>query len=175
MLKTITLAIAAAVVLLLIYASTRPDQFRVERSQVINAPAERIYGLVNDFHLWTQWSPWEKLDPAMQRSYSGTPSGMGTAYAWTGNSKVGAGRMEIVEAQPPHKLVLKLDFIKPFEGHNLAEFSFTATGQATEVRWSMHGPSPFISKLMGLFFDMDKLIGKDFAEGLANLKAVAEK
>jgi uncharacterized protein YndB with AHSA1/START domain len=111
----------------------------------------------------------------MKRSFSGTPSGKGTVYEWAGTGKVGAGRMEILDAPPPSKIVIKLDFLKPFEGHNTAEFTLQTQGDATQVSWVMYGPAPFISKLMGVFFNMDKLIGADFESGLANLKRVAEK
>ena len=116
----------------------------------------------------------EKIDPAMQRTHSGASAGKGAAYAWLGNSKVGQGRMEITDTAAPHQITIKLDFLKPFEAHNVTEFSFAAMGSATEVTWAMHGPSPFVSKLMGVFVSMDRMVGKDFEKGLANLKAAAE-
>lgn len=167
------LAVGVAAVLLL--ASRQPARFRVERSLLIRAPASQVFALIQDFHAWAQWSPWEKIDPSMQRHHSGAPAGVGAAYEWSGNAKVGAGRMEILQAQAGASLQVKLDFLKPFEAHNLAEFSLQAQGAQTQVIWAMHGPSPFISKVMGLFVSMDKMIGKDFEAGLANLKAVVEK
>jgi len=159
---------------LLIYAATRPDSFRIERSALIKAPPEKIFGFVNDLHQWTAWSPWEKIDPALKRSYSGPQSGKGAAYGWEGNSKVGSGRMEITESAAPSKVVIKLDFLKPFEAHNTADFTFARQGDATNVTWAMFGPSPFISKLMGTFFNMERMVGGQFEQGLANLKAISE-
>ena len=182
MLKTIALIVVVALVALLAFAATRPDSFRVERQTTIQAPPDKIFAYLQDFHKWSEWSPWEKLDPAMKRTFSGTASGKGAVYAWDGNSKAGAGRMEILDAPQPAKLVIQLDFIKPFEGHNTAEFTLQAQGsssggalQATQVNWVMYGPAPFVSKLMGVFFSMDKLIGSDFEAGLANLKQISEK
>ena len=128
-----------------------------------------------DFRQWPAWSPWEKLDPDMKRTLSGPASGPGATYAWQGSSKVGAGRMEIKEVTAPSKVEIQLDFIKPFEGHNVTDFTLVPRGDATEVTWLMRGPAPFVSKLMGVFVDMDKMIGKDFEAGLANLKAASEK
>ena len=174
MIKTVGIAIVVLVALLLAYASTRPDSFRVTRTVSIGAPAEKVFPLVDDFHRWSVWSPWEKLDPAMKRTYGGAVSGKGAVYEWDGDGKVGAGRMEITVATPASSIAIQLDFLRPMVGHNVAEFSFTPKGSATDVTWSMHGPSPFVSKVMGIFFSMDSLIGKDFEAGLANLKAAAE-
>lgn len=175
MLKIIAITIGFLLAALLVFATTRPDNFRVERSTLIKAPPEKIFALVNDFHRWTAWSPYEKLDPAMKRSYGGPDSGQGSSYAWDGSGKAGAGRMEITQSAPASKISIQLDFSKPFEGHNIAEFTLLPQGQATQVTWAMHGPSPFIAKLMGIFFNMDKMIGKDFETGLDKLKTIAEK
>ncbi len=175
MLKTIAVVVIVAVLALLAFAATRPDTFRVERQTTIKAPPDKIFPLINDFHKWSEWSPWEKIDPSMKRSFSEAISGKGAVYAWDGSGKAGAGRMEILDAPPSTKVVIKLDFIKPFEGHNTAEFTLKAVGADTQVNWVMHGPAPFISKLMGIFFNMDKMIGTDFEAGLNNLKAAAEK
>ena len=156
-------------------AASKPDFFRVERSTTIGTSPERIFPLINDFHNFGRWSPWEHLDPQMQRSITGPPSGRGASYAWSGNAKAGAGRMEILESSPSTRVVMKLDFIKPFEGHNTAEFTLDRKGDATAVTWAMYGPANFVSKLMGVFFNMDKMIGDDFAIGLANLKSITEK
>lgn len=175
MLKTLGLIVVGALVAVLLFAATRPDSFRVERSITVQAPPDKVFALINDFRRWPEWSPWEKLDPQMKRTFGGAASGPGAVYAWEGNDEVGAGRMEILEAQPGAKVSIKLDFLRPFEGHNTADFTLQAAGTATGVRWAMHGPSPFVTKLMGVFVDMDRMIGKDFEAGLAQLKAVAEK
>ncbi len=175
MLKISLIVIVVLIAAVLGLAATKPDRFRVERSATIKAPPEKVFALINDFHHWGQWSPWEKLDPAMKRTHSGAPSGKGAVYEWQGNSKVGAGRMEITEPTPPTKVLIKLDFIKPIEGHNMAEFTLRPQGDSTQLTWAMHGPTPFVSKLVQVFTSMDSLIGKDFETGLANLKAAAEK
>ena len=175
MFKNIAIAVVVVIAAILIYAANQPDNFRVERSATIKAPPDKIFPVINDFHSWGAWSPWEKLDPAMKRTYSGSASGKGAAYAWEGNSKVGEGRMEIMDASPPSKVTIKLDFLKPLEGHNTAEFALEPKGDSTNITWSMYGPSPYIAKIMGVFVSMDSMIGKDFETGLANLKAVAEK
>lgn len=174
MLKTLVIVVIALVVFVLLFATTRPDTFRVERSARIKAPAATIFALLDDFRRWPEWSPWEKLDPAMQRTLSGPARATGAAYAWDGNKQVGQGRMEIIGAEPPSHLVIKLDFLRPFEAHNTAEFTLTAAGDDTEVLWAMHGPMPYISKLMSVFVSMDRMVGPDFERGLANLKALAE-
>jgi len=173
----VVLAVAIAVVLIL--AMTKPDTFSVRRAATINAPPEKIFSLINDFHRWGTWSPWENKDPGMQRSYSGAASGRGAVYAWEGNKNVGTGRMEIIDASQPSKIVIKLDFFKPFEAHNTAEFTMLpqgdATNAATNVTWLMHGPAPFMSKVMQVFMNIDRMVGKDFETGLANLKKATEK
>ncbi|MBI2275928.1 MAG: SRPBCC family protein [Dechloromonas sp.] len=162
------------VVMLLIYVATKPDTFRVERSISIKAPAEKIFPLIDDFHRWEQWSPWEKVDPALKRTYSGAASGRGAAYAWFGNKEIGEGKMEIVESTPPARLLIKIDFQAPFEAHNTVEFTLRAQGDSTVLSHAMFGPSPYLAKLMGLFFSMDKMVGDKFEEGLGSLKAIAE-
>jgi uncharacterized protein YndB with AHSA1/START domain len=159
----------------LILAAMKPDSFRVERSASIKAPAEKIFPLVSDLKGWAAWSPYEKKDPAMQRTFGAVTAGKGAVYGWEGNKNVGKGRMEITSAAPPSKLVIKLDFFEPFEAHNTAEFTLDGKGDATTVTWAMYGPANFISKLMGVFFNMDKMIGADFEAGLANLKSITEK
>ena len=175
MIKTIALLIVVVLAAVLGYAATKPDTFRVQRTVSIKAAPEKIIAQIDNFHNWTAWSPYEKRDPTMKRSYSGADSGVGAVYAWDGSSEVGSGRMEITEVSPSSKVAIKLDFIKPLEGHNIAEFTVEPQGDSNTVTWAMYGPSPFISKVMGLFFNMDHMIGKDFEAGLANLKAVAEK
>jgi hypothetical protein len=136
-----------------------------------------IFPLINDFHRWGTWSPWENKDPAMKRTYSGAQSGKGAVYAWDGNRNVGSGRMEILDASSPSKITIKLDFFKPFEGHNTAEFTMLPQGDAatTNITWVMHGPAPFMSKVMQVFMNLDRMIGRDFEIGLANLKRQTEK
>ena len=169
----VVLAIAIAIVLIL--ASVKPATFRVERTAVVKAPPERVFPLIGNFHRWTGWSPWENRDPAMKRTYGGAESGEGAVYAWDGNKNVGSGRMEILEASSPSKIVIKLDFFKPFEGHNTAEFTVLSQGSATEVNWAMSGPAPFMHKVMQVFMNLDRMIGKDFEAGLANLKKAVEQ
>jgi hypothetical protein len=169
----IVLAIAIAIVLIL--AATKPDTFSVQRATAVRAPPETIFSLINDFHRWGTWSPYENKDPAMKRSYSGADSGKGAVYGWEGNKNVGSGRMEILDASAPSKIVIKLDFFTPFEGHNTAEFTMLPQGDATSVTGLMHGPAPFMSKVMQVFMNMDNMIGKDFEMGLANLKRLTEK
>lgn len=169
------IVLAVGIAGILVFALTKPDTFRVERSLAVRAPAAAIYPLVADFHLWTGWSPYENRDPAMKRTYGGTAQGKGATYAWDGNNNVGAGHMEILEANTPSKLRIKLDFERPFEGHNTAEFTFVPQGDPTLVTWAMYGPAPFMSKLMQVFINMDNMIGQDFEAGLASLKKLTEK
>ena len=175
MFKRILLVVVVLIGALLAYAATRPDSFRVERAAVIKAPPAKVFALIDDFHQWAGWSPWEKRDPAMKRTHSGAASGKGAVYAWEGNGDVGAGRMEILETTAPSRVLIRLDFIKPFEARNTAEYTLRPEGEATRVTWAMYGPAPFVSKLMQVFVSMDAMIGKDFEQGLANLKALAER
>ena len=175
MINIIAIIVVVLLAALLGFAATRPDIFRVQRATSIKAPPEKIFALINDFHSWGSWSPWEKMDPTMKRTHSGAANGKGAVYEWEGNNKVGKGRMEIMDTSPPSKVTIKLDFVKPFEGHNIAEFTLEAKGDSTNVTWAMYGPNPYIAKLIHMFFNMDNMIGKDFETGLANLKTVAEK
>ena len=171
---TIILIVLVLVAALLAYAATRPNNFRVRRSARIDAPPEKVFPLISDFRQWPLWSPWEKLDPKLRRTYSGAESGKGAIYEWDGNKKVGAGRMEILDSFAPSKLLLKLDFLRPFKAHNMTEFTLEPEGKSTDVHWEMYGPSPFMMKLMGIFMPMDKMVGRDFEKGLAAMKASAE-
>src|SRR5712675_2969136 len=170
----IAIVLAIAIAIILIVAAIKPDTFSVQRATVVKAPPERIFPLINDFHQWGTWSPYENKDPAMKRSYSGAASGQGAVYAWEGNKNVGSGRMEILDSSAPTKIVIKLDFFSPFEGHNTAEFTMLPQGDATLVTWLMHGPAPFMSRVMQVFINLDNMIGKDFEVGLANLKKLTE-
>ena len=175
---TAVLVIVVVIVALLAYAATRPDSFRIERSIRIGAPIVQVAALIDDFHEWSKWSPWEHIDPTMQRRYSGAEAGVGAVYEWEGSGKVGTGRMEITEMRSGSErglISIKLDFLKPFKASNTAEFLMKPTDSGTDLSWAMFGPSPFMSKLMGVFMDMDKMVGKDFEAGLESLKKTAEQ
>jgi len=174
MIKKVVTAVVVLLGALLIYAATQPDTFRIQRATSIKAPPERIFAVLNDFLRWDAWSPWEKKDPAMKRTFSAVTSGKGAVYAWEGNRDVGQGRMEIAESVAPSKVAIKLDFVKPFEAHNIVEFTLEPKGDSTNVIWAMQGPMPYISKLITVFVNMDSMVGKDFETGLANLKAITE-
>ena len=171
----IAVILAVAIAVILIFAATKPDTFSVQRATIVRAPAEKIFPLINDFHQWGSWSPYEPKDPLMKRTYSGAASGKGAVYAWDGNKNVGSGRMEILDASAPAKIVIKLDFFAPFEGHNTAEFTMLPQGDGTSLTWLMHGPAPFMAKIMHVFMNIDRMVGKDFEIGLANLKRLTEK
>ncbi|TIQ28859.1 MAG: polyketide cyclase [Mesorhizobium sp.] len=175
MLATILVILVVIIAAVLVLAATRPNDFVVSRSASIRAPAEAIFPLINDFKNWPRWSPFEKLDPNMQRTLSGADSGRGAAYAWEGNSKAGKGRMEITNSVPSSLVSLKLDFERPFRANNTVDFTLSPSGDGTNVTWSMRGARPFIAKLMGLFMNFDALIGKDFEAGLDNLKHATER
>jgi hypothetical protein len=177
MLKTLAIIGAIVVVVIagiLIYAATKPDSFRVQRVVLIDAPSDKIHPLIADLKAWPAWSPYEKKDPAMKRTYGAVTAGKGATYAWEGNKDVGQGSMEIVESSP-RKVLIKLDFLKPFEAHNMGEFLLEPKGDGTSVTWAIYGPSPYMSKVIGTFMDFDDMIGRDFEKGLGDLKAAAEK
>lgn len=178
MLKRILIGAAAIIVVVvavvLVIAMNKPDEFSVQRTASINAPPEKIFAYIDDFHKWTAWSPYEHRDPNLQRTFSGAPSGKGSIYEWTGNSEVGQGRMEILESSLA-KVAIQLDFIEPMEARNKAEFILQPKGGATEVSWVMSGPSNLMYKVASVFMDMDKMIGADFEKGLADLKKVSEQ
>jgi len=164
-----------AVCAVLVYAATRPDVFQVRRTASIKAPPEKIFPLIADFKSWTAWSPYEKKDPAMKRTYGQVTSGKGATYAWSGDRNVGSGSMEILDAPAPSRVTIKLDFKSPFEAHNVADFTLQPADGGTSVSWSMQGPTPFFGKILHVFVDVDKMVGRDFEAGLANLKTIAEK
>lgn len=178
MLKILT-SIAVAIILLcgavVAVAATGPDTFRIERSATIKAPPEKIYAVINDFRNWSAWSPWQKLDPDMKVTNSGPATGKGAVSEWSGNSKVGSGRTEITDTVPSSKITMKLDMRMPFEASNVVEYKLEPKGDLTTVTWAMHGPQPLIGKVVNLFIDCEKMVGKDFEEGLANLKALTER
>jgi hypothetical protein len=174
MFKIVAIVVVVLVLAVVGFAMTKPDNYRVQRTTSIKATPEKIFPLINDFHSWSSWSAWEKLDPTMKRTHSGAESGRGAVYEWDGNRKIGKGRMEITDASPS-KITIKLDFLKPIEGHNIAEFTMEPQGDSTNVTWAMYGPAPFISKVIQVFVSMDSMVGKEFDTGLANLKSIAEK
>ena len=166
----ILICLGVALLALLAYASTRPDEFRVERRLRIAAPADKVWPLVSELRAFNRWNPYERKDPLIKSAYSG----VGSRYDWD-SKEVGSGSLEIVNQQPGRAVQLKLDFVKPFEAHNQAEFALQPTPDgATEVRWTMHGPNNFVGKLMGVFINMDKMVGRDFEAGLQNLQQLAE-
>ena len=174
MLRTIVLGILAILVVGIVFIASRPASFTVERSAEIAAPPEAVFALLNDFHQWGRWSPWEKLDPNMRRMFDGPPSGPGAGYSWAGNGDVGEGRMKIVEAKPGESVTIDLEFLKPFPAKNRTTFTLTPADGGTRVRWAMQGENGFVGKAMSLLMDMDRLVGKDFETGLANLAAAAK-
>ena len=161
---------------MLVLVASRPDTFHIERSTLIAARSETVFALVNDFGAWRKWSPYEKVDPNMKRTYGGAPSGVGATYAWVGNDQIGEGRMTIEKSDPAKLIVIELQFIKPFPATNTATFRFTPTaGGATQVTWSMDGENSFLSKAFQLVMDFDGLVGADFEHGLAAMKTSAEE
>ncbi len=175
MLKIIGIAVVVLIGGFLAFVATRPDAFRVERSISIKAPPEKVYALLEDFGRAQEWSPYEKKDPNMKRERSGAPKGKGSVYAFDGNGEVGTGKLEIIDATPPSKVVVRLDMEKPFKASNIIEYSMAPAGDGTQVTWAMRGQANYLSKVMCLFMDMDKMVGKDFEAGLAALKSVVEK
>jgi uncharacterized protein YndB with AHSA1/START domain len=154
------------------FVASRPSEFRIARTRTLAASPDSVYAWVADFKKWPQWSPWEKLDPAMQRELSGAPAGVGAVYHWSGNSQAGEGRMTISDARPGRSLTMRLEFIKPFAATNTAQFDFVPSGQGTNVTWAMTGANHFVAKAVGVFVNMDKMVGGEFEKGLATLDAV---
>jgi len=173
-LSIILIGLAAIVVVFVLIVVLRPSAFRVARSATMAAPAPVVFAQVNDFHAWEAWNPWGKLDPAIRNTYAGAPAGPGAVFAWVGNRNVGEGRMTILESRPSELIRIKLEFFKPFAGTNTAEFTFEPEGDRTAVTWCMFGHNAFMAKAIGLFMDMDKMIGDQFERGLADMKSVVE-
>lgn len=167
--------VALIVVGVLAATLAKPNTFRIERTAQIDAPPETVFPLIDDFRNWTQWSPWENIDPALKRTYSGAAHGTGAIYAWEGNDKVGSGRMEITQSSAPSKVILRLEFIKPFAAVNTTEFTVAPSGAGSTVTWAMYGPSSFMHKFMSTLFNMNDMLAKQFDAGLAKMKAAAEK
>lgn len=174
MLKKILLALVLVIAGIAVYAWTRPDTFAVERSIRIDAPPGRVYPLIADFRQWQRWSPWEKLDPAMQRMHEGPSTGAGARYSWKGNDTVGSGQMTITAAAMPRRVDIDLQFIEPMASSSQTRFEIAPDGSGSRVRWTMTGHSPYFLKLMGVFVNLDSMLGKDFDTGLTQLKQVAE-
>jgi hypothetical protein len=174
-LKKILVGLAVVIAAVLLVALTKSDSFSVQRSATIKASPEKIFALVDDFHEWGAWSPWEKLDPAMKRTFSGPAAGKGAIYAWDGTGKAGAGQMEITESAPSAMVQIKLDFLRPFKSTNMVVFALVPHGDSTTVTWTMSGPSNYMSKVVQVFMSMDKMVGNDFEAGLSNLRVAAEK
>ena len=173
MFKITLIGIAVVIALFVVAVAMRPSKFRIVRSATIAAPPETLFEQVNDFRKWRGWSPWEKKDPALKRSYEGPSAGPGAVYSWVGNKDVGEGRMTLTDSQPDQFVRIKLEFLKPFAATHTAEFSFEPRGDATLVTWAMAGENNFICKAFCLFMDMDKMVGRDFEAGLAAMKTVA--
>jgi hypothetical protein len=170
----VVLALAALVAIFLVVAALQPAAFQVVRSTTMAAPASDVFAQVNDFHNWQAWSPWAKLDPAMKQTYDGAPAGTGAIYSWVGNKQVGEGRMTMTESRPNERILIKLEFLRPFTATNSAEFTFKPEGNQTVVTWSMAGTKNLMFKAFGLFMSMDKMVGRDFEKGLAQMKALVE-
>jgi uncharacterized protein YndB with AHSA1/START domain len=174
MLKKILLALLAVIAVFVVVVATRPAKFHIERSAEIAAPPAVVFALIDDFHAWQSWSPWEKLDPNMKREHSGAPKGKGAAYAWSGNEDVGSGSMTISESTPPERVQIQLEFKEPWQASNVTLFSVEPAANGSNVTWSMEGENNFGAKAASMFMDMDAMVGKDFSTGLANLGAIAE-
>ena len=174
MVKKVLAGVAVLILGFVAFVATRPGEFVISRKATIAAPPAVIFPIVNDLHNFAKWSPWNELDPKMATTFEGAPAGVGQIYSWKGNDQVGEGRMTITESKPNDLLVMKLEFLKPFEATNTTSIGLAA-GPSTEVIWKMEGKNNFMSKAAGVFMNMDELIGKDFEKGLAKLKAVAEE
>jgi uncharacterized protein YndB with AHSA1/START domain len=169
------IAILVVIAFFLVVGLTTSAAFSIVREADFKATPQKVFAEINDFRNWAAWSPWEKMDPTMQRSFSGAATGVGAKYAWVGNKKVGEGNMEITRSQAPSNLELDLHFLKPFQADNVTEFTLTPNNGGTHFKWEMRGQTPFMLRMMKMFMDMDKMVGKDFDAGLANLRGVVEK
>ncbi|MDB4996203.1 MAG: hypothetical protein JWM74_3635 [Myxococcaceae bacterium] len=174
LIKKIGIGVGAVVVVFVLVVATRPSAFHIERSITMAAHPESAFAQVNDFHAWPTWSPYEKMDPEMKRSYEGAASGTGAIYMWSGDGKAGEGKMTIEKSDKPSLVAIKLEFTKPFQATNAATFTFVPVAEGTKVTWAMDGQNNFVGKAFSLFMDMDKLVGSDFERGLAAMKANAE-
>lgn len=174
MFMLITMGLAVAVALFIVLIRSQPSNFRIMRSATIAAPTETVFDQVNNLHNWREWSPWEGLDPNARKTYQGPVAGVGAALAWSGNSKVGQGRMAITQSRPNERVVFDLEFLKPFRANNVAEFNFMPRGNQTFVSWSMSGENDFVGKLFAMFTNCEKMVGSQFEKGLAQMKSLTE-
>jgi hypothetical protein len=165
---------AVLVVGLIVAVAARPGAFHIERSIEMDGPPDGAFAHVNNLQAWSDWSPWDKADPLMKRTFDGPAAGRGARYAWAGNRNVGEGRMTIENSEPPSLVSIKLEFLKPFTATNTTTFTFIPTERGTRVTWSMDGENRFLMKCASLFLNMDKMIGRDFERGLMALKIVSE-
>ena len=164
-----------AIIGVLVYAASLSNTFQVQRSLRINASPEKIFPLINNMRGMNTWNPFAEADPEIKITYTGPDSGKGARYQWTGNNKVGEGSIEITDTSAPSRVALRLDMLKPLEGHNTVVFTLAPNGSGTDVTWVMSGERPFIGKVMDAVFNMDRMVGGQFEKGLAKLKAIAEK
>jgi len=175
MLRMLLIVVGVVVLAFLAYVATRPDDFRIERSQTIKAPPEAVFALINDLHRFNSWNPFALIDPSLKIHYFGPESGTGAAYEWEGTGKAGKGRMEIAESVSPSKVTMRLEFMKPFAANNIAEFTITPMGPGSQVTWAMTGHNAYLQKAMSTLFNMDRMVGGQFATGLSALKTLAER
>ena len=173
MLTSILLGLAGLVALIVVVIALRPSHYRIVRSTTVAAPPGAVMDLIDDFHQWNRWSPWDKLDPTQKVTIGGAPRGVGATYHWVG-TKNGEGRMEIVEHHPNALVGIQLEFVKPFASRSRCDFNVRPTDAGCSVEWSIIGTNDFTAKAFGLFVNMDRMLGRDFERGLANLKAAAE-
>jgi uncharacterized protein YndB with AHSA1/START domain len=175
MILRIAIIVAVLIAGALVFAATKPNTFRAQRSVTIKAPPEKIFALINDFHSWNRWAPQDNEDPTMSRTFSGPANGQGAVSEWNSSGSAGRGQMSITESVPPRTISIKVDFVKPFEAHNVNDFTLEPAGASTRVTWSMHGTNLYIMKIMSIFVNMDRLVGTHFETGLYNLKTLAEQ
>jgi Polyketide cyclase / dehydrase and lipid transport len=171
----IGIGVLVLVALVLAYIATRPGSCHIERSAQINAPADVVHSIINDLRQWGKWSPYDKRDPAMKKTFEGPSAGPGASYAWNGNNQVGEGRLTILQSKPGELVSMKLEFTRPFACNNQVNFILVPSGNGTRVTWAMDGKNRFMSKAMSLVMNMDKMVGKDFEQGLANLNTVVQE
>jgi uncharacterized protein YndB with AHSA1/START domain len=172
--KKVLIVLLGVVFAFVVFVATRPATYHIERSATIAAPPSMVYAHVENVRMWEAWSPWEELDPEMEKTYEGPESGVGAGYAWAGNDQVGVGRAIIIEAEPNEKVVSDLEFIKPWESKSVTTYALAPAESGTRITWSMDGSNDFMGKAMSIFMNMDQMIGADFEKGLASLKKIAE-
>jgi uncharacterized protein YndB with AHSA1/START domain len=167
--------IALVVLAILVIAAFRAGTLQIQRARQIEAPPDKVFALIDDFHKWKEWAPQDMEDPALKRTFSGPEHGLGAASEWSGSGNSGKGKMSIIESEPPKKITIKVDFVKPFEAHNVNEFTLEPVGASTLVTWQMRGTNAYFMKVMGIFVNLDKVMGKHFERGLDDLKIACEK